>query len=251
MATGDILNDPSVDVGHTGGATTVEADWATTPTEGSLLIALCGTGADPTGAIVEEAGWNGDYEWDDSDLALMGAWKYAGASEATTVTFDFSGSEEGFLILYEIETEIDTDPTDIWDADTTAGSATSLGLTLSSATTDDVQLILAFSAGWEGNESLSWTAGYTEDVDSFNGSFMNYGSASRVISTSETPSCTATYTASQNNIAFGLHTFLIAAGGVSVASVAETETAAPVGVKSLMAPTTDQLLTHFASMIGD
>ena len=165
----------------------VTASFPSAPQTGDMLIAVVLSGA---ATIDTPSGWTPAVT-DFNNSATGIYWKPADPAD-TDVTFTFNEAEEQALMVFEYAGLADppTDQTGTiqypnWDH-------SSITITADAANSQDVELNVAGVLGWDTDSSITWDSGYVEAVEGFDYGYMNYGSATKITSSIETASTTAT-----------------------------------------------------------
>ena len=178
------------------GGTTLTATYASTPTQGNLLVAVMG--ADIATAINTPSGWTLAVFASSTAESQAIYYKIAGASEATAVTITTVGSAGLGLHLYEYSGIATTAPLDV--ASTTSGTGTATN-GVSITTTGANDLIFAATTLDAQSSFTSWSNSFTKENDFSNsngnsGNRATYSGADRIATSTGSFSSVGTAAAS-------------------------------------------------------
>lgn len=171
-----VVQSKTATTGTSTAASTLDAVFDSTPTEGNLLVAI-GSGrfhaATDGTATISSTGWTDVYAFDPtgtsgSQALSVFSYKVAGSSESDTVTFDRSGSntQRMTLIVVEISGVDSGDPFDTYAVDITKGEDDEFDtVETGSVTATAGQLAVAAMGGMTGATDPTTLSATTTDYD--------------------------------------------------------------------------------------
>ena len=198
--------------------TTITATYDSTPTEDNLLIAVFGY-KDTNEPETPPSGWTLAKLQVGASQSISIWSKIAGASEATAVTFSWTGGARCNLLIVEYSGNITTSPFDVAAG---VNGGTPVKTTISSGTTattaeDDEMWIAGFTLIDGGTPFISFTNSFTEIYDNDGGSDDNtqsMGVAHRLEADIAAAETTATWTGGRR-VCSVIATFKPAAGAAA------------------------------------
>jgi hypothetical protein len=199
-----ILTPPACSViqsaaGVTDGGTSVSAIFPVSPGVNNLLVAIAGNRTASTPAITAPSGWSTAINQSNSGPGQAIFYKFAGASESTTVTVSGYTTSRLGLHIYEY---CDIDTVSPVNQTGSANGATGTAVSSGSVTTTQADTLIVAGLITNANTTLgSWTNGFTEQSDFANGGNpanqrSTYGGADLQASSTGSYSTTATAGAS-------------------------------------------------------
>jgi hypothetical protein len=166
-------------------SSSVSATFASTPTSGHFLIAICGA---RSLTINQPSGWSTAINESGTNPSQAIFYKVAGASESSTVTVTTSTTSYLGLQIFEYQNIASSSQVDVTNSNSGTGTTITTGNITTSQALDLIVVGVVINAG---TSFSSWTNSFTEQND-FLQSSRSFSGADRIVTSNGTYSTAAT-----------------------------------------------------------